>query len=217
MSDIQDQSESVFDNACVEHSLPDMDVDSEVETPHFSVAERAELEPSSGSNIREVSHAINIDNTGESSNMDPMWRWSDFTTYPLLFDEQQLCMTPSTGNSSSCSNTADAMLSTPPYPHSGFATSAALPLHEIGFSALDNRTTDTAQVFGDHAGTFNNVETPLSLMLGFPDNASCPTTTPEKKGHVTISFKQVDAQVAQDITSSVLKYNNSLVIKLYLE
>jgi hypothetical protein len=217
MGNIQDESELVFDNMYAEHSFPDMEVDSELEPSHSSVEERAQSESSSGSNSREISHAIDFDQTGESSDMNPMWRWPDFTTYPLVFDEQQLCITPSTGNSSSCSNIADAMLSTPPYPHSGFATSTALPLHEIDFSALDNHTTDTAQVFGGHDETFNEVGTPLSLMLDFPHDASRPTNTPEKKGLVTISFKQVDAKVAQDITSSVLKYNDSLVIKLYLE
>jgi len=214
---IQDESELVFDNMYAERIFPDMDVDSEVETSHPSVEEGAQLEPSSGSSSREISHAMDFDQTGESSDMNPMWRWPDFTTYPLVFDEQQLCMTPSTGNSSSCSNNADAMLSAPPYPHSGFATSTALPLHEIGFSALDNHMTDTSQVFGGHDETFNEVGTPLSLMLDLPHKDSHPTTTPEKKGLVTISFKQVDAKVAQDITSSVLKYNDSLVIKLYLE
>ncbi|EAT86633.1 hypothetical protein SNOG_05569 [Parastagonospora nodorum SN15] len=80
------------------------------------------------------------------------------------------------------------MLSKPSYPNSGFATSAALPLHGIDFSALDNRTTNTAQVFGDRDGTLDDVGTPLSLMLDFPHNASCPTTTPENKGHVTSEY-----------------------------
>jgi hypothetical protein len=77
--------------------------------------------------------------------------------------------------------------------------------------------TNTAQIFGDRDGTFDAVGTHLSLMLDFPHNASCPTTTPEKKGHVTVSFKQVGAKVARETTSSVLKYNDSLVIELYLD
>jgi hypothetical protein len=217
MSNTQDESELGFDNEYAEDSFSGMDVDSEVETPQSSIEERAELEPLSGSNSREVSHAIDIAETGETSSTNSMWRWPDFTTYPLVFDEQQLSMTPHSGNSSNCSHIADASLSTPLYPHSGFATSAALPLHEIDFNALDNRTMDTARTFRDHDGTFDDVGAPLSLMLDSPQNVSCPTTTPEKKGHVTISLKQVDAKVAQDITSSVLKYNDSLVIRLYLE
>ncbi|KAH5697132.1 hypothetical protein HBI44_095620 [Parastagonospora nodorum] len=109
------------------------------------------------------------------------------------------------------------MLSKPSYPNSGFAISAALAFHGIDFSALDKRTTHIAQVFVDRDGTFYDVETPSSLMLDFSHNASCPTTTPENKGYVTVSFKQVGAKVAHEITSSVLKYNDSLVVELYLE
>jgi hypothetical protein len=84
----------------VEHIFQDMDIDCEAEAPHSSVEGRREVEPSSAYNSREVSHAIDINETGEYSNMNHMWRWPDFTANPLVFDKQQICTTPSTGNSS---------------------------------------------------------------------------------------------------------------------
>lgn len=208
------QDESDLSDEDAEDSFSGMDVDNEVETPHSSIEERAGLGPPSGSNSREVSYAIEIAENGETSSMDSMWGWQDFTSYPLAFDQQQLSMTPNTGGSSDGSHVADASLSTPSYPHAGFETSATLPLHEMDFSALDNRTIDTAQTFHDHNERFDEIGVPHSLMLESPRN---PNAMPTKKGHVTISLKQVDARVAQDITSSLLKYNDSLVIKLFIE
>ncbi|KAI8933238.1 hypothetical protein NX059_009870 [Plenodomus lindquistii] len=217
ISNTQDDSELRLNNQYAEDYFSCMDVDSEVEAPHSSIEERAELEPSSGSDNREISHAIDIAETGEVSSVNSMWRWPDFTTHPVVFDQQQLSMGPNTGNSSNYSHISDASLSTSSYPHSGFETSAALPLHEIDFSDFNNRTTDIAQAFRDHDGRFDDVGAPLSLMLESSQNASRPTTTPVKKGLVTISLKQVDAKIAQDITSSLLKYTDSLVIRLFLE
>ncbi|KAL1798234.1 hypothetical protein ACET3X_002271 [Alternaria dauci] len=217
MSNIQDENELGLDDEYGEHSFSGMNVDSEVETPHPSLGERADRELSFGSNTREDPHAINIVETGELSTMNPMWRWPDFTTGPLVFDEHQLSTTPDTGHSSNYNSISDASISTPSYLHSAFTNSAVLSLHEISPSTTNNRTTHTAQAFRNHHGTFNDIGDPLSLALDSSQHALSPTTTPEKKGHVTISLKQVDAGVAQDITSSILKYNDSLVIRLYVE
>jgi hypothetical protein len=211
------QDESDLSDEDVEDSFSGMDVDIEAETPHSSIEERAGLGPPSGSNSRGASHAMDTAENGETPSMDSVWGWPDFTSYPLVFDEEQLSLTLNTGSSSSCSNIPDASLSTPSYSHSGYGISATLPLHEMDFSALDNRTTDTAQAFQDHGGTSDDLGAPPSLMLESTHNLTRPPAMPTKKGHVTISLKQVDAKVAQDITSSLLKYNDSLVIQLYIE
>ncbi|KAF7674574.1 hypothetical protein GT037_007334 [Alternaria burnsii] len=216
-SNVQYESELGFSEEHGEDDVSGMNVDSKVETPHPSIGERAGTEFPSGSSTRDTPHTIEDIEIDQPSSTNSVWTWPDFTAHPLVFDEHHLPTTPDTVNSSNCDHTIDATISTPSYLHSGFATSSVLPLQEIDSSALEDCAMDTAKAFRNHHGTFDDAGGHLPFVLDSPQHGFFPTTVPEKKGHVTISLKHVDTEVAQDITSSILKYNDSLVIRLHLE